>query len=70
MTLKRRPKNLTILSLKVAAIKHQTGNFDEKVRFYTALPSYEVLNVVFEHVSPHVTRRTQSLTDFKNLCYF
>ena len=38
---------------------------DEKVRFYTGLPSYEVLNVVFEHVSPHVTRRTQSLDRFQ-----
>lgn len=38
---------------------------DEKVRFYTGLPSYEVLTVVFEHVSPHVTRRTQSLNRFQ-----
>ena len=28
---------------------------DDKIRFYTGLPSMEVLMVVFEHVSPHVT---------------
>ena len=37
---------------------------DDKVRFYTGLPSMEVLMVVFEHVSSHVTRQTQN----KNLC--
>ena len=31
---------------------------DAKVRFYTGLPSYEVLMVVFEHVSLHVSRQT------------
>jgi len=29
---------------------------EDKVRFYTGLPSMEVLMVVFEFVSPHVTR--------------
>ena len=38
---------------------------DEKVRFYTGLPSYEVLLVTFEHVAPYVTRRTQSLDRFQ-----
>lgn len=28
---------------------------DDKVRFYTGLPSMEVLMVVFDHVSPHST---------------
>ena len=36
-------------------------NTDDKVRFYTGLPSMEVLMVVFGHVSLHVTRQTQSL---------
>ena len=31
---------------------------DAKVRFYTGLPSYEVLMVVFEHVASHVSRKT------------
>lgn len=29
---------------------------DDKVRFYTGLPSYEILMVVFQHVAPHVAR--------------
>ena len=38
---------------------------EDKVRFYTGLPSMEVLMVVFEFVSPHVTRQTQSLNRFQ-----
>ena len=38
---------------------------DDKVRFYTGLPSMEVREVVFEHVSSHVTRQTQSLNRFQ-----
>ena len=34
---------------------------DSKVLFYTGLPSLEILMVVFEHVSPYVTRKTLSL---------
>ena len=37
---------------------------DDKVCFYTGLPSMEVLMVAFDHVSPHVTRQTQSLDRF------
>lgn len=38
---------------------------DDKVRFYTGLPSFEMLMVAFEHVSPHVTRKTHSLSRFQ-----
>ena len=38
---------------------------EDKVRFYTGLPSMEVLMVVFEFVSPHVTRQTQPLNRFQ-----
>ena len=38
---------------------------DDKVRFYTGLPSFEILMVAFEHVSPHVTRKTHSLSRFQ-----
>ena len=38
---------------------------DEKVRFYTGLPSLEVLMVVFDHVASHVKRQTQSLDRFQ-----
>ena len=42
-------------------------NSDEKVRFYTGLPSFEILMVVFDHVSPYVTRKTQCLDRFQEL---
>ena len=38
---------------------------DDKVRFYTGLPSMEVLMVVFKHISSHVTRQTQFLNRFQ-----
>ena len=38
---------------------------DVKVRFYTGLPSYEVLMVVFKHVSSHASRQTQNLSRFQ-----
>ena len=38
---------------------------DDKVRFYTGLPSMEVLMVIFGHVSPCVTRQTQLLDRFQ-----
>ncbi|XP_031562632.1 uncharacterized protein LOC116298355 [Actinia tenebrosa] len=38
---------------------------DEKVNFYTGLPSYEILHFVFEHVSPFVSRRSQVLSRFQ-----
>lgn len=38
---------------------------DDKVHFYTGLPSMEVLMVVLEHVSSHVTRQAQSLNRFQ-----
>ena len=38
---------------------------DAKVRFYARLPSYEVLMVVFEHVSSHVLRKTQNFSRFQ-----
>lgn len=38
---------------------------DERVRFYTGLPSYEILMVMFEQVAPHVNGRTQTLNKFQ-----
>jgi len=35
------------------------------VRFYTGLPNMQTLMVVFEHVSWHVMRQTQSLNRFQ-----
>lgn len=61
------PPSLTICFKKS---KYQAPNkeffySDDKVRFYTGLPSMEVLMVVFKHVAPHVTRQTQSLDGFQ-----
>ena len=38
---------------------------DDKVRFYTGLPSYKVLIATLNHVAPHVNRRTKSLDLFQ-----
>ena len=42
-------------------------NSDDKVLFYTGLPSYHVLNFVFELVLPFVSRRSQGLSPFQEL---
>ncbi|XP_078665956.1 uncharacterized protein LOC144908269 [Branchiostoma floridae x Branchiostoma belcheri] len=38
---------------------------DDRVRFYTGLPSFDTLKTVFDFVAPHVSRRTQTLTPFQ-----
>ncbi|XP_068680295.1 uncharacterized protein [Montipora foliosa] len=38
---------------------------DEKIRFYTGRPSWEILMVAFEHVATYINRRTQSLNRFQ-----
>ena len=40
-------------------------DIDVTVRFYTGLPTKQTLMVVFEHVSWHVMRQTQSLKRFQ-----
>ena len=40
---------------------------DNKVLFYTGLPSNEILNFVFELVLPSVSRPSQSLSPFQEL---
>ena len=42
-------------------------NSDDKVLFYTGLPSYEILNCVFELVSLSVSHCSQSLSPFQEL---
>lgn len=39
----------------------------EKVRFYTGLPSLEILKKTFSFVSPRVTRRSLLLSKFQEL---
>ena len=38
---------------------------DDKVRFFTGLPSYQVLLTTLNHVAPYVNRRSQSLDPFQ-----
>ena len=38
---------------------------DDKVRFYTGLPSYQVFVATFNHVAPHMSRHTQGLDPFQ-----
>ena len=38
---------------------------DDKVRFYTGLPSHKNLVATLNHVAPHVGRRTQALDQFQ-----
>ncbi|XP_068713323.1 uncharacterized protein [Montipora foliosa] len=40
-------------------------NTDEKVRFYTGLPSTEILLTVLDHVSTSITRRSQTISKFQ-----
>ena len=40
-------------------------NTDKKVRFYTGLPSTEILLTVFDHVSASITWRNQILSKFQ-----
>lgn len=57
-----------LLNAKPSGYKAPDKDFfdtDEKIRFYTGLPSWEILIVAFEHVSKYVTRRTQSLNRFQ-----
>ena len=49
-----------VLTSFVHRVRDKYFNCPEKVHFYTSLPSYEVLIIVFEHVAPHFSRRPGS----------
>ena len=38
---------------------------DDKIRFYTGLPTKEILITTFQHVAPHVPRRSTTLNNFQ-----
>ena len=38
---------------------------DKKVQFYTRLPSFDILNIVFHRIAPFVNRKSQLLTPFE-----
>ena len=40
---------------------------DDKVKFYTGLPCFDILMTTFNFVSPHSTRRSPSLSLFQEL---
>ena len=46
---------------------YQFRDDNAKVSFYTGLPTYEVLEATFIHVSPFVKRRTQCLSLFQEM---
>ena len=50
---------------KYQALEREYFSSEEKVFFYTGLPSYQVLVATLNHVTPHVTRRTQTLDPFQ-----
>ena len=41
------------------------ANDDEKVRFYTGLPAYDVLKTVYQNVSPFVLNKSPTLSKFQ-----
>ena len=41
---------------------------DDKVKFYTGLPSFEILQKVFSFVESHVDRRPTLLSKFQEFC--
>ena len=40
-------------------------NDDERVSFYTGLPSFDILRTAFNFISPHVSRSSSCLTKFQ-----
>ena len=45
--------------------EHYFANDDAKVRFYTGLPSFEILKKTFNFVAPHVKRQSLHLNKFQ-----
>ena len=40
-------------------------NDNKKVNFYTGLPSFHILNIIFHQIEPFVTRKSQNLSAFQ-----
>ena len=47
--------------------KEYFRNDDDKVSFYTGLPAFDTLELVYNFISPHIIRRTQSLSLFQEM---
>ena len=52
---------------KHASFDREDMRNNGKVLFYTSLPSFEVLEALYEHVAPHISRKLQNLTKFQEL---
>ena len=46
-------------------VESELRNDDKKVNFYTGLPSFEILNTVFNQIERFVSRKSQLLTPFQ-----
>lgn len=42
-------------------------NDDDNVSFYTGLPTFDTLELVYNFISPHIIRQTQSLSLFQEM---
>ena len=40
---------------------------DDKVAFYTGLPTLKLLDALYGHIAPHITRRSLILTNYQEL---
>ena len=45
--------------------KDEFRSDDNKVKFYTGLPSFDILHAVFRRIAPFVTRKSQLLMPFQ-----
>ena len=54
----------TRLSQKPFTVDYFAGD-DEKVRFYTGLPSFDILKTIFEFIKPFLTGRCLTLALFQ-----
>ncbi|XP_068755908.1 uncharacterized protein [Montipora capricornis] len=64
----KRERELELDSLNIDRKPFDRWEFvqnEEKVKFYTGLPSFDILHNVLEHVSPFVAYKSQNLTTFQ-----
>ncbi|XP_035673153.1 uncharacterized protein LOC118413732 [Branchiostoma floridae] len=60
------------LFMETKAVQDFTENYftdcrdsDDRVRFYTGLPAFDTLKIIFDFVAPNVSRKTKTLTPFQ-----
>ena len=62
-----RKKDYMFENVKQATFDLEDMRDDDKVRFYTGLPSYHVRNWIYEQVCIYITRKSLTLTKFQIL---